>query len=200
MKKGDATRQRIIELSAPLFNQLGFAGCSMADIMEATGLEKGGIYRYFDSKETLAAEAFRFALSETKKVRTCDLEHIPGAVNKLRFLVERFVSAPSPIKGGCPLMNTAVDSDDGNENLRDLAREGFHGWRERLAAIVEQGRRDGEFKKSCRAPELADTIVSALEGGLLLSRLDGDGRALKHVRRSIDLLLAAHADGDTSCV
>ena len=53
MTKGQETRQRIIELAAPIFNQRGFAGCSMADIMAATGLEKGGIYRYFSSKSEI---------------------------------------------------------------------------------------------------------------------------------------------------
>ncbi len=61
MSKGEATRQRIIALAAPLFNQHGYNGCSLNDIMEATGLEKGGIYRHFESKEELAAEAFDFA-------------------------------------------------------------------------------------------------------------------------------------------
>ena len=50
MNKGEMTRQRIIEESAPIFNQRGYAGCSMQDVMEATGLEKGGIYRHFESK------------------------------------------------------------------------------------------------------------------------------------------------------
>ena len=42
MNKGEMTRQRIIEEAAPIFNQRGYAGCSMQDVMEATGLEKGG--------------------------------------------------------------------------------------------------------------------------------------------------------------
>ena len=63
MNKGEMTRQRIIEEAAPIFNQRGYAGCSMQDVMEATGLEKGGIYRHFESKEELAAEAFKYAIS-----------------------------------------------------------------------------------------------------------------------------------------
>jgi AcrR family transcriptional regulator len=43
MGKGQETRQRIIEQAAPLFNQGGMAGCSMQDILRATGLKKGGL-------------------------------------------------------------------------------------------------------------------------------------------------------------
>lgn len=193
MTKGDLTRQRIVELAAPLFNQRGYVGCSMADIMEATGLEKGGIYRYFESKEALAAAAFQFSLTRTKTLRTDDLDAVPGAIAKLQYLMDRFVSDPSPVAGGCPLLNTAVDSDDGNAVLRDMVRRAFADWRARLVAIVKQGIRDGEIDQMYRPTELADTLIAALEGGLLLSRLDGDKRALKRVRRSMELILAAYA-------
>jgi AcrR family transcriptional regulator len=49
--KGERTRSYIIERSAPLFNRQGYAGTSLKDIMEATGLEKGGIYNHFVANE-----------------------------------------------------------------------------------------------------------------------------------------------------
>jgi len=42
-------------------NERGLEGTSLADLMEATGLEKGGIYRHFPSKEAVALEAFEYA-------------------------------------------------------------------------------------------------------------------------------------------
>src|SRR5215475_5890925 len=61
MTKGDDTRREIVEKAAPLFNQKGFEGTSMSDLMRVTGLQKGGIYRHFSSKEELASEAFDYA-------------------------------------------------------------------------------------------------------------------------------------------
>ena len=192
MSKGEETRQRIVELAAPLFNQQGYAGCSMSDIMAATGLEKGGIYRYFGSKETLAAEAFQYSVATSRKLRTSDLDTVEGAPQKLRYIMDRFVMEPSPIPGGCPLMNTAIDSDDGNIVLRGLARQAFADWRKRVMGIIQQGIRDGDFQTTCNAAELADTIIASLEGAQMLGRLDGDRRAMKHVRKSMDLLLSLH--------
>ena len=57
------TRQRIVELAAPVFNRQGYVGASMRDLIDATGLEKGGIYNHFGSKEQLALEAYDFAMS-----------------------------------------------------------------------------------------------------------------------------------------
>jgi len=97
MNKGESTRRRIIEQAAPLLNQRGFSGCSMQDIMDATGLEKGGIYRHFSSKEELAGEAFLYALEQAVKTRTDGLEHLSGALARLRYLIHRFVYHHAPI-------------------------------------------------------------------------------------------------------
>src|ERR1700679_2510404 len=108
-REGEQTRQRIIAQAAPIFNTRGFAGSSMQDVMEATGLEKGGLYRHFANKEELAAEAFRYALSRAVRLRTEKVDSTHGAVQQLKSIVRRFVEAPSSLPGGCPLMNTAVD-------------------------------------------------------------------------------------------
>ena len=188
-KKGDLTRQRIIALAAPLFNRRGFDGCSMQDVMDATGLEKGGLYRHFASKQELAAEAFLYSLDQAIKTRTDGLDHIPGALPKLAWIIRRFVEAPGPVAGGCPLLNTAVDADDGNPTLRKLARKAFADWERRLAAIIAEGIRAGEIRRSAHPDQLANTIIAALEGGLVLSRIHGSHQPLKSVQASLAVLL-----------
>jgi TetR/AcrR family transcriptional repressor of nem operon len=51
--KGERSRQKIVETAAVLFNQKGFTGCSMGDIVAASGLEKGTLYGHFSTKEEL---------------------------------------------------------------------------------------------------------------------------------------------------
>jgi AcrR family transcriptional regulator len=189
MHKGEVTRQRIIERAAPIFNQRGYAGCSMHDVMEATGLGKGGLYRHFSNKEELAAEAFRYSLEKSVKLRTDNLDRSHGAVELLRSFIERFVETTSMVRGGCPLMNTAVDADDGNPVLREMAREAFKDWRERLAKIVRQGIRSGEIRESANPRQIANTIIAALEGALMMSRLEGNKTALKDAQAALDAVL-----------
>lgn len=189
MSKGEVTRQRIVELAAPIFNQRGFAGCSMQDVMEATGLEKGGLYRHFSSKEELAAEAFRYAMGKAVRTRTDGLDPELQPLAKLRALVRRFVEHPAVLPGGCPLLNTAVDADDGNPLLRKLALDGFCDWRERLAAIVAEGIKRREIRRSVEPRRIANTMIATLEGALLLSRLECAPTALKDAQESLDVLL-----------
>ena len=55
--------------AAPLFNQKGYAGTSLSDLMDATGLQKGGIYRHFSGKEELATEAFDYSWQKADRLR-----------------------------------------------------------------------------------------------------------------------------------
>src|ERR1700730_14291560 len=107
MRKGEQTRQEIIRKAAPVFNQRGFDGAALSDLMKATGLEKGGIYRHFDSKEMLAAEAFDYAWRETLNARIRDLDTISNTVDRLKQLVANFVERRGIIPGGGALFTPA---------------------------------------------------------------------------------------------
>ena len=189
MGKGDTTRQEIIRQAAPVFNQRGFAGASMQHIMQATGLEKGGIYRHFTSKQELAEEALRYAVGNAITRRTESLAAVEGAVNKLRAMVKNFAVAPSTIAGGCPLMNTAIDADDTNPALRSLALDGIQAWKHQVARVVKDGVKRGEIVRTAKPERIANQIIATLEGGLMISRLEGSGAALEDARVGLDALL-----------
>ena len=178
MTKGELTRQKIIALAAPLFNRLGYAGCSMQDIMAATGLEKGGLYRHFASKEELAAEAFRYCLEQVLGFRLDSMEGIEGAVEKLRFFIRHFVEIHSVIPGGCPVMNTAIDADDGNPVLRKLVQKAVQNWKARITATVKAGIEQGEIRADTEPRRIANVIIATLEGALMITRLEGTRNAM----------------------
>ncbi|MCP2807331.1 TetR family transcriptional regulator, partial [Salmonella enterica subsp. enterica serovar Typhimurium] len=60
--KAERTRQYIIDKAAPIFNKKGYAGTSLNDLIEATGLTKGAIYGNFENKDEIALEAFDYNL------------------------------------------------------------------------------------------------------------------------------------------
>lgn len=174
MTKGEETRQTIVEKAAVLLNRRGYSGFSMSAMMEATGLEKGGIYRHFGSKEQLVSEAFDHAWQAALGTRMRDLESISNSVEWLRQFISNFAHRRPPIPGGCPLFNTAVDSDDGNPVLRQRALKALRGWRDDLIQAVKRGIERKEIKREINPKELADIIISSLEGALMMSRLEGN--------------------------
>jgi len=124
VRKGEQTRQEIIRKAAPIFNQKGYDGAALSDLMRATGLEKGGIYRHFESKEELAGDAFDHAWKIAIETRFEGTEQIPNTVDRLKQIVRNFRDRRTGlVPGGCPLLNTAIDSDDGNPQLRAKARQ-----------------------------------------------------------------------------
>jgi TetR/AcrR family transcriptional regulator, transcriptional repressor for nem operon len=181
-RKGDQTRQHIIAQSAALFNQKGYEGCSLQEIMAAAGVEKGGIYRHFRSKEELALAAFDFAWAEVSYGRTRGLEEIEDPLLRIAAFIRNFADRKPALRGGCPLLNTAIDADDGNAALRALAREALEGWRTRLHSLISLAVRQGKLRTGVRPYAVASLIIGTLEGALMMSRLDEDRTALKIAR------------------
>ena len=192
MPKGQKTRELIVAEAASLFNQHGFEGSSMSELMEATGLEKGGIYRHFSSKEELAAEAFDYAWKATIDARMRHLDRVPNSVDKLKQFVSNFIARPRPsVPGGCPLLNTAIDADDGNPVLRDRALRGLHDWRDRIRSIISTGIKRREIRRGVDSRRLATLIISTLEGALMIARLERDREALVAARSHLENYLEA---------
>ena len=172
MRKGEQTRREIIRKAAPVFNQKGYNGAALSDLMRATGLEKGGIYRHFESKQELAGEAFDHAWKIGMDARFEGTQEIPNTVDQLNQIVWNFRDRRTGlIPGGCPLLNTAIDSDDGNPQLRAKARQALSSWLDRLQAIAEEGKRRGEVRSGVDSAKLAMLIVSTLEGSVMIRRL-----------------------------
>jgi TetR/AcrR family transcriptional repressor of nem operon len=189
MRKGEQTRQAIIRKAAPIFNQRGYDGAALSDLMRATGLEKGGIYRHFDSKQQLAAEAFDYAWRETFNARIHRLDTISNSVDRLKQFVANFVERRGTIPGGCPLLNTATDTDDGNSVLRARARKALRGWRSYLISVIRAGIRAREIRPKIDAKKLATLIISSLEGAVMVYRLDRTEEALRAVQAHLDSYL-----------
>jgi TetR/AcrR family transcriptional regulator, transcriptional repressor for nem operon len=192
MSKGDLTKEHIVAKAAPIFNQSGFAGTSLSDLMAATGLQKGGIYRHFKSKEELAAAAFDHAWHRAWDFRWMGIDKIANSIDQLKQFVANFVDKRGElVQGGCPVLNTAVDSDDGNLILRDRARKALAGWLKRIQDIVSAGIVNAEIRKDVNPQATATIIISTLEGALMIGRLQHSDLALRQAREYLGVFLEA---------
>jgi TetR/AcrR family transcriptional repressor of nem operon len=190
MTKGELTRRKIVESAAPIFNKKGYAGSSLNDLMQATGLKKGGIYRHFTSKEELAAETFDYTWQAAWNTRLLNVDQHANSVDKLKQFIANFVNNRAPVPGGCPILNTAVDADDGNPVLLERAAKALRFWLTRLQKIVEQGTKRGEIRKDMDPKAAATLIIASLEGALMMSRVERNAEPLRqlqaHLYRYLD--------------
>jgi TetR/AcrR family transcriptional regulator, transcriptional repressor for nem operon len=185
MSKGEQTRERILASSAQLFNRQGYFGASLADIMRETGLEKGGIYNHFSSKEQLALESFDYAYGLIQERVRQALSGKFNAIERLLAIVSVFqgIVEDPQVAGGCPILNTAIEADDANEVLRDRARSAMDNWRTTIHRIVNKGIERQQIRPGVDADEVASILISTLEGAIMLSNLYKDPR---HIQRAAD--------------
>jgi len=194
--KGMQTRRRIVELAAPVFNRQGYVGASMRDLVDATGLEKGGIYNHFGSKEQLALEAYDYSLSRVSEGLVRSQDGATDAVDRLQRMIRAFAKfARKPaVAGGCPIMNTAIEADDGNPDLRDRARQSMTLWHRLIGRIVKDGIAAGSLAVATDPYVLAALLTASLEGALMLSRLYNDpaytDRVVDHLVAYVETLRA----------
>ncbi|RNB89503.1 TetR/AcrR family transcriptional regulator [Brevibacillus fluminis] len=196
MKKGEQTRQYIIGKSAELFNQKGYNGSTIQDIMEATGLTKGGIYRRFANKDEIAVEAFDYAGQILKEKFSLAVTNADTALEKIMALFDVHsdpVHNP-PIQGGCPLLNAAVESDDAYPVLREKALAAYEDLLHLVKDILLQGIASEEFKPDLDVESLSSFIVSTLEGGVMASRLTKDNKHIGFVTQQLRVLLTSYSN------
>ncbi|PLR79671.1 TetR/AcrR family transcriptional regulator [Bacillus canaveralius] len=180
MRKGERTKKMIIEKAANLFNQRGYVASTMVDVMNATGLERGGLYNHFSSKDELANEAFLYA-AETigSKYREAlwTENHIVERLHGFLHIFSRLYE-DTPIPGGCPIMNVAIETDAVNPVLKDYANQAMLQLHESIGRVVMQGIEYGEVSSQVNPEEVATVLLSSLEGALMLSRLHKDKKFL----------------------
>ena len=183
MRKGDQTRTMILQRSAPVFNRLGYAGASLADIMAATGLEKGGIYNHFPSKEALAEETFDYAVQVVGRAMLEAVRDRPRGLDQLEALLEYYVAyvLDPPVAGGCPLLNMAVESDDSNPALRVHAQKGMQLLERFIGGLLADAQENGQTRPGLDLQAAIRFLIAALEGGVMLSRLYGEVAQMRAV-------------------
>ena len=174
MGKAQETRQKIIANAAVLFNVQGYNGTAISDVMKATGLKKGGIYSHFASKDELAVAAFDYAYDKIRQqYRDIFKLHPDDHVQQLIAIIEvyRDMDKASPIEGGCPLLNTAIESDDYHPELKRHAQMMMRQWERVIKRVVKAGIEAGVMKSNINSDNLTTLIISSLEGAVMMSKL-----------------------------
>lgn len=186
MVRNEATRQYIIEQTASIFNKKGYIGTYLSDLTAATGLSKGSIYGNFKDKNEVAVEAFRYNLHHVVQPLKTGVSANHDTKGKLLFFVDFYRKNHERIfrNGGCAILNTAVDADDGNEALKEEAKKALLNWKKMLEEIVEEGIKTGELRE-CNAEQFAAKMIALIEGSVLLAKTTGQ---IKMMMDNLDFL------------
>src|SRR5688572_7801636 len=155
--------------------------------MAATGLEKGGIYNHFGSKDELALAAYDRNADLQGELIAERVRASTGAVDRLVAIIDAFrdFAHDPPFPGGCPTLNTAVEASGVDPRLHARARDRMAMLLDLIARQARRGIERGELRGDVDPDALASLLASSIEGALLLHQLHGD---VSHVDRVTDHL------------
>jgi TetR/AcrR family transcriptional regulator, lmrAB and yxaGH operons repressor len=177
-------RTRAVAAAMRLFQEQGYAATGVAQILDVSGAPKGSFYFHFPGgKEQVAAEALRIAGTEIAEGFRRLAAQTASAAELVTVLIDAQAQAltGSGYRRGCPIATVALEMASESATIRAACQEIFDGWIAVLtdAFSPELGRR--------RARGYAEQLLMAVEGALLLSRVQRDPRPL-HLAR--DLLIS----------
>lgn len=179
----DETKSRILQKSAVLFNTQGYKATSISDITTATGYTKGAIYRHFRSKAALEKQTLSHLSSIMFEELRSRIRCENSAGNKLRAVFryfESYVKKPV-VKGGCPLMNAAIEADDTDPALRKEALRILDVLRDSLITVLRNGIRYGQIRADADVDYYATLFIASMEGAIMMSKLRGNNEDIRKV-------------------
>lgn len=178
-RRGEVAVARIVESAAELFYRNGVARTGVAEIADASQTGKGQVYHYFSGKTAIVS-----AVIEIQKRRIIDAQQglldVITTADDLRNWADAAVSAhEGTLPARCPLGALTVGIGDVDPGLRRELDASFIVWRTALAVAIVRTQNAGYARTDRPAEELAEGLLCAYEGGLVLSEARGDLRPLR---------------------
>ncbi|MBB3838441.1 AcrR family transcriptional regulator [Runella defluvii] len=196
LSKAERTRQFIIEKTAPIFNEKGYAGTSINDLIQATGLTKGSIYGNFENKDEVALAVFDY---NHTKVNDYIKEKLMATENSIeRLLVypaiyRNYLKIPF-LRAGCPILNTATEADDTHPLLKEKVTNALSFWKVSVENQVKRGINRGEIKPDTDPTEIAVILISLIEGAFMQAKVTDSLTELKIAMNFLEKIIVSLKD------
>jgi TetR/AcrR family transcriptional repressor of lmrAB and yxaGH operons len=189
MAKGIDSKGKTLAAAARLFRQQGFHGTALHDILAAGGSPRGSLYFHFPGgKEEIGDAALRLAGEAVRKGIAGAAETSESAEVFL-IRIARGMAADlekSDFREGCPIATTALETAAQSDVLGAATRSAFQSWEAEISRGLQRfGMAAGD------AEIIATTVLSQLEGALLLARTYRSLAPMQRAEAAIKLLLRA---------
>ena len=193
MRKGDLTRQAILERATGLASEVGLEGLTIGALATDLQLSKSGLFAHFHSKEALQLQVLEHgaAVFVERVIRPALAQ--PRGELRMRALFERWLdwTQSSPLPGGCLFVQAAVELDDRPGPVRDRLVEFQRQWLAVIVTSMELGIEAGAFHNVADPEQFAQDLYGVMLAYHHASRLLRDPRAEARARRAFDALVHA---------
>ena len=195
-QKGAATRDQILNAASRLIHVQGYQSTSLDDVLRESGVGKGNFYYYFKSKEDLG-----YAIID--RIRRAFVERGLGPafgdtdadpVGQLHAFFDRVLDSQRQRNcvGGCAIGNLACELSDVHEGFRQQLAGIFDVYRDHVAEAIRRGQQSGRLRPDADAVRVAQFLVGALEGAILLGKVTRDITVIERCVEELKVHLALY--------
>ena len=174
--RGAATRRRIVAAAADLATKRGVGETSLDDVMEASGASKSQLYHYFADKDALLREA---AALQAERVLAAHGPLLDARDSLAAMRVWRDAVLALNRRTGCPLGALVYQLPPSARRARTTVEDGLEAWRGMIEDGLARMQSRGELAPDAAPADIAFAVLSAVQGGLLLSRSAKSDRPLE---------------------
>jgi TetR/AcrR family transcriptional repressor of nem operon len=166
----------------------GYVGASVRDIVEAAGVPQGSFTNHFASKEAFSLEVLDLYFASSRVVigETLRNDALPP-LKRFRAYLDASITAirNHGTKNGCLVSNFAAEASDHSEIIRKRVSEIYSELREAVAYCLKAAVKAGELPKSLKINEVADFIVTGLQGAWLVSKVERDLALAENFKKTL---------------
>jgi AcrR family transcriptional regulator len=169
--KGILTRQNITQKSLQVFSVKGYFNTSINDILEATGLTKGGLYGHFASKEDIWYAVYDEAVKIWRSIVFRNTAKITDPLERIEVTIENHLAnylGKDVFEGGCFFVNMLVEISGQSDKMSRHILRGFVQFSRLLRKWLEDADDRGLLKKGLNYREISDFIIISLNGAATL--------------------------------
>lgn len=193
MRKGDSTRQAILDRATGLATKVGLGGLTIGGLAEELDLSKSGLFAHFQSKEALQIQVLEHGAAVFVANVVRPALAAPRGAARLRELFERWLEwgRSSPMPGGCLFVAAATELDDRPGPVRDRLVALQRDWLNVITVSFQKGIAAGELRADADAGQFAQDLYGVMLAYHHGARLLRDPDAERRARRAFETLLAA---------
>jgi len=195
-RKGQETRQRIVDAAADLIFRQGVAHTTIEDVRAAADVSSSQLYHYFDDKPALVrAVVDHQADTMVGGQSTFDFSTLQGLRAWRDYLIE--YQREQDCSCGCPMGSLGSELAETDPDARAHVAEGFKRWEATVQSGLREMQARGELTPDTDPDALALALLAALQGGLLLTQINRDTKPLEAALDAMLELVARLSGGNS---
>jgi TetR/AcrR family transcriptional regulator, transcriptional repressor for nem operon len=181
LSKGEATRERLLDLAEEAVLQKGFGATTIEELIVQAGITKSGFFYHFRDKNDLAQALLRRYIERHNAIITEMMRKASELTDDplqhfligLKFFADMLADLPKS-HPGCIVAAFCYQDQQFSAAVRDLNADGIRAWRAKIAVMLESIAKRYPPREGVDLDALADMVTAIVEGGIILSRTFDD--------------------------